>query len=110
MLRVHHFGFSRMNAEERRVETVRVLQHSASRNVVAAAPQGRSVQSRLGKLRVAKEGNAFLARNQIGPELLDAFGAGEPPGHADDSDAFVGSLGQLPSLLSFVRSCASACL
>ena len=100
MLRVHDFGFLRMDAEEGGVEAIRVLQDAAGRHIVPAASSAPATsKSGLGKLRVVEERDALLPRDQIGPELLDAVGAGEPSGHADDGDAFVGFVRSIAVLL-----------
>jgi hypothetical protein len=86
LLRVHDLGLAGVVAEERRIEQLNPIQKPAGRHILRVVAQRRVARQRpvLGR---HEEADRLDAAAQVAPELLDAAGAGEPAGHADDRDA-----------------------
>ena len=97
LLRVHHGGFVRADAEELRIEELGVADHPAHPDVVRVGAQfllhGRVVL--LGQ--EARHGLAALGQHR--PEILQRVGARHAAGHADDRDRFLRRMGHALALL-----------
>ena len=84
LLRVHQLGFAWADAEEGGIKARCVVEHAACRHVVGVAGEAGG-QGGVQFLRPEMT-DAITAGNQVLPEFLDAGGAREAPGHADDGD------------------------
>ena len=85
VLRIHDRGFFGTETEELGIESSEVLQRAVR------SDEGRIGEQRLGhtigaQLVVGEVAHALDAVTDIAPELVGVGRAGEPAGHADDSD------------------------
>ncbi|VWC36694.1 hypothetical protein BUB20358_06691 [Burkholderia ubonensis] len=85
VLRVHQHRFARADAEEQRVELVRVADHLRGRHPVRMI-ELRGVDALREQLFAREARQAVDAFRQVAPERVDRVRAGEASGHADDRD------------------------
>ena len=83
LLRIHQIRFARREAEERGVEQIGAVEHTARLDVIGLLPHLRRHAGGL-QLRVAEEPDALDAVAQVLPERIDIGGARKPSGEADD--------------------------
>ena len=87
LLRVHQLGFLRVDAEERCVEHLDVVDDAACPHVVGVGSQG-GVDAGVQR-GVVEEADGIAPGAQVVPELLDIRRAGEAPGHGDQRNRFL---------------------
>src|SRR5918911_2932122 len=85
MLRVHDFGFARVDAKELRIEQINVFQYAPRLHVIWIT-QERRLDASCQQLLVCEECDALDPVTQISPELVHTSRARKAPDHSDDGD------------------------
>src|SRR5262249_31398567 len=88
MLRIDHLRFARADAEKRRVEELRAVEHPARRHV-GRVVDDRGVDAGLPELLLGETRDGLDAVVEVPPECVERGRAGKPPGHPDDRDGLV---------------------
>src|SRR4051812_6016835 len=90
MLRIHHFGLARKDAEKGRVKQIDIVEHSPGADVGLAFRLRLLGRDRVLQLILLKPRDGFNPVGEVGPELADVLRAREATGHADHGDTFAG--------------------
>ena len=83
VLRVHHFGLSRVESEKCGVEIFGVFQHGSRVDEARFLKESR-IQARFELLLFREESYRFYPVPEIAPKLIDVFCSRKTAGHSDD--------------------------